>query len=146
MSIYLTQPVHYPEAPAMLKYIQTIRDLSERGSNWQGYDESFRALRGLHSWGWDTVESELWLQAGRTVCVSYSGAPFQSKGVARRPGQQSNNPCFAFNKGLQCDGRRCRYQHKCKRCGAGHPATQCPRFRQASTGMFPAIAQRCPTQ
>ena len=142
MSIYLTQPIHYPEAPAMLKYIQTIRDLSERGSNWQGYDESFRALRVLHSWGWDTVESELWLQAGRTVGLPYSGAPFQSKGVARRPVQQSNNPCFAFNKGLQCDSHRCRYQHKCRRCGAGHPATQCPRFRQASIGVFPAIAQR----
>ena len=72
MSIYLTQSVHYPEAPATLKYIQTIRELSERGSNWQGYDESFRALRGLHSWGWDTVESELWLQAGRTVGVPYN--------------------------------------------------------------------------
>ena len=134
MSIYLTQPVHYPEAPAMLKYIQIIRDLSERGSNWKGYDESFRALRGLHSWGWDMVESKQWL-TGQWVCRTVA-PPFR----ARRPGQQSNNPCFAFHKGLQCDGRRCRYQHKCKRCGAGHPATQCPRFRHASTGMFPAIA------
>ena len=83
----------------MLKYIQTIRDLYERGSNWQGYEESFRALRGLHGWGWDTVESELWLQAGRTVGVPYSGAPFQSKGEARQPAQQSNNPCLNFNKG-----------------------------------------------
>ena len=60
MSIYLTQPVHYPEARAMLKYIQTIRDLTKQGNNWQqGYDESFRALKGLHSRGWDTVVSEL---------------------------------------------------------------------------------------
>ena len=68
--------------------------------------------------------------------MPYSGAPFQGKGGARRLAQQSKNPCFTFNKGLHYDCRSCRYQHKCQRCGAGHPEIQCPRFRQASTGMF----------
>lgn len=143
MSIYLSQPVHYHEAPPMLKYIQTIRDLSERGYNWQVYDESFRSFRVLHNWGWDTVESELWLQASRTVSMPFGGAPFHGKGGARRPAQ-SSNPCFTYNKGLHCDSRKCRYQHKCKRCGAGHPVTQCPRiqYRQTSTAGLPAITSR----
>ena len=133
--IYLTQPVHYPEAPAMLKYIQTIRDLSERGSNWQGYDESFRQLRKLYSWGWDTVESELWLQVCCTV------APlFQSKGAARRPAQQSSKPCFALNKGLHCDGRRCRYQQTMW----GRPPSNT--MSPLQTGQYRHVSCYCPTQ
>ena len=31
MSVYLSQPIHYHEAPEMCKYIETIGDLSEGG-------------------------------------------------------------------------------------------------------------------
>ena len=49
MSLYLSQPIH--EDPALLKYIDTISDLSERGGNWLTYDETFRALRSIEGWG-----------------------------------------------------------------------------------------------
>ena len=51
MSLYLSQPIHYHEDPALLKYIDTISDLSERGGNWLTYDETFRALRSIEGWG-----------------------------------------------------------------------------------------------
>ena len=35
----------YPvEAPFLMKYSETIRDLAARGYNWQYYDENFRYL------------------------------------------------------------------------------------------------------
>ena len=136
MSMYLTQPIHCPEAWAMLKYIQTIHDLSERGSNWQSYDESFKALKRTRknlSYGY---------RQGDSGCAVW-WHPFQSKGGALWPAQQSNNHCFMG----QCNVRRCRYQkkieHRCKRCGTGHPATLGPPFR---TGQFPAITQYNPSQ
>ena len=70
-----------------------------------------------------------WLRAAQVVNTQVAnaqapqrGPPFQSKGVARQP---SNNPCFAYNRSLPCDRRRCRYRHKCRRCDAGHPLSQC---------------------
>ena len=140
MSLYLSQPLHYHEAPQMCKYIETIGDLSERGGKWQAYDDTFRALRMLHGWAWDTVVSEPWLRAAQVANAQapQRGHPFQSKGVARQP---SNNPCFAYNRGVPCDRRRCRYRHKCRRCGAGHPVSQCSApLRQANT-----IANKSPS-
>ena len=145
MSLYLSQPIHYHEGPALLKYIDTISDLSERGGNWLTYDETFRALRSLEGWGWDTTVSELWLRAAQTgspkVSPAYGGTPFQNKGAIRR---SSPNPCFAFNKGQMCDMRLCRYQHKCRRCGAGHPMSKCPTPppRQANPSRLPAAMSR----
>ena len=145
MSLYLSQPIHYHEGPALLKYIDTIGDLSERGGNWLTYDETFRALRSVEGWGWDTTVSELWLRAAQTgipkVSPAYGGTPFQNKGAIRR---SSPNPCFAFNKGQMCDMRLCRYQHKCRRCGAGHPMSKCPTPppRQANPSRLPAAMSR----
>ena len=43
------------EAPALMKYGQTIRDLALHGQNWRFYDENFRFLRqtqcSLVPWG-----------------------------------------------------------------------------------------------
>lgn len=149
MSLYLSQPIHYHEAPALLKYIDTISDLSERGGNWQTYDDTFRALRMLEGWGWDSTVSELWLRAAQVGNVksgpAYGGTPFQSKGAIRRP---SPNPCFAFNKGQVCDKRMCRYQHKCRRCGASHPVSICTAApaRQANRSKLPAVMPRSNTR
>ena len=129
MSLYLSQPIHYHEGPALLKYIDTISYLSERGGNWLTYDETFRALRSVEGWGWgwDTTVSELWLRAAQTgipkVSPANGGTPFQNKGAIR---QSFPKPCFAFNKGQMCDMRSCQYQHKCRHCGAGHPMSKCP--------------------
>ena len=135
-----------PKATPDIKYIDTISDLSEQGGNWLTYDEMFRALRSLEGWGWDTTVSELWLRAAQTgspkVSPAYGGTPFQNKGAIRR---SSPNPCFAFNKGQMCDMRLCRYQHKCRRCGAGHPMSKCPPPsppRQANPSRLPAAISR----
>ena len=56
----------YPhEAPALMKYGQTIRDLASRGQNWLFYDENFRYLRQtqLTSLPWGTIRGELWLRS-----------------------------------------------------------------------------------
>ena len=118
MSIYISQPTHYHEAPPMLKYIQTVRDLSECGYNWQKYGGYLRCFRMLHNWGWDT----LWLQASHSVSIPYGGASFHGKGGVQRPVQQSSIPCVTYDKGQHCDSRKCHYQHKCRQCRA----TQCP--------------------
>ncbi len=47
------------EAPALMKYGQTIRDLAVRGQNWRFYDENFRYLRAT--------------QASRVPGVQYTG-------------------------------------------------------------------------
>ena len=45
MSVFLLKPENVQEAAKMLKYMQTVINLSERGSNWRGYDESFRCAK-----------------------------------------------------------------------------------------------------
>ena len=47
----------------MLKYMQPVGNLAQLGSNWRGYDQSFRAVRGMEDWPWDSVKYEMWLNA-----------------------------------------------------------------------------------
>ena len=124
MSVVLLQPCNVSEAPDMLKYISTVRNLAERGGNWRLYDETFRSLRTAQGWRWDTVHWELWLNAqpGSSRDGGASpNTPFQGKG---RRAQPSDGVCFAFNRGRQCR-QPCRFSHKCKLCGAQHPAFKC---------------------
>ena len=61
----------------MLKYIHTVRNLAEGGGGWQGYHESFRALRSMEGWSWDSVNYELWLSAAQQpqLSVAPQGGP-----------------------------------------------------------------------
>ena len=63
MSMFLLKPENVTEAAKMLKYMQTVRNLAERGADWRGYDESFRAVRAMQGWSWDSVNYELWKAA-----------------------------------------------------------------------------------
>ena len=46
VGIYTKQFPH--EAPALMKYCETIQDLAGRGHNWKFYDKNFRFLRQTH--------------------------------------------------------------------------------------------------
>lgn len=139
-SVLLLQPSNLPDANALLMYIETIRNMYERGSDWRSYDEAFRSLRQANNWAWDSVCMRLWMDAsmvapvaapsGRQVAAA-NGTPFHSKGKAswgttRWP---SNRCCFAFNRGEVCNADTCRYMHKCKRCGGAHAYVRCNRPR-----------------
>ena len=45
--------------------MQTVRNLAECSANWQGYDESFWAVRAMQGWFWDSVNYELWRKAAQ---------------------------------------------------------------------------------
>ena len=44
-SVLLLQPSNLPDAGVLLMYIDTIRKMYERGSDWRSYDQAFRTLR-----------------------------------------------------------------------------------------------------
>ena len=124
-SVYLLKPTNIMHAPQFLKYRHTIRSLCERGGNWRGYDESFRALRGVEGWAWDEIHSELWLHAAQPSIPKVATAskqPFLNKGQ----GSRTNGLCFTFNSSGQCPFNPCRFRHMCRWCGGGHPGVRCP--------------------
>ena len=135
MAILLLQPHNIIEAPKMINYINTIRNLCERGGNWGLYDETFRSMRVDQDWQWDTVHWELWLNAqpvSRPQPVS--GASFLGKG---KLSQRNNKVCYAFNRGVQCR-QPCSYAPKCKRCGEPHPVKRC----RANNNRSPPVVAR----
>ena len=100
MSVYLVHPGHLPSAPHMLKYIETVRNLYERGGNWHAYDEAFRSLRQQRGWAWDSVNWELWMNASQSPArrvFPSGGSPFPGKGKAR---PRSASPCFIYHRGV----------------------------------------------
>ena len=125
MSIYLLQPCNSSQAPQLLSYIGTIRNLAERGGNWARYDETFRAMRVAQGWQWDLVHWELWLNAQPSGDrgAGTTRPSFPGKGRNSGPPQKV---CFAFNKGAPCR-QPCCYNHQCRRCGANHPSVRCPK-------------------
>ena len=127
MSIYTTRPHKGVEAPKLLKYLQTVRNLAERGGDWRAYDESFRSLRMTHGWEWDSVHWEMWMSAAQpqqpTVPKTFpsAGSSFHGKDGARPRGKH----CFAFNRGDACSAKTCGFKHVCKRCAGNHPFVRC---------------------
>lgn len=115
------------EAPALAKYISTIRDLAERGHNWQFYDENFRFLRQSHvsSMPWGCIHSELWL---RSHVTSTASRPNTSRS---RDDSIPQGFCFRFHRGNTCQPN-CRFKHKCFRCNGAHRVGDCT-FRYPRT-------------
>ena len=139
MSVYLVHPGHLPSAPHMLKYIETVRNLYERGGNWHAYDEAFRSLRQQRGWAWDSVNWELWMNASQSPArrvFPSGGSPFPGKGKAR---PRSASPCFIYNRGGSCRADTCRFTHKCRRCNGPHPLSRCraPEKRYSSSSPPP---------
>ena len=59
-----------------LKCMHTVRNLAEHGSNRRGNDESFRAMRGMEDWSWDSVNYEMSLNAAQQPRVAtHTGLP-----------------------------------------------------------------------
>ena len=137
MSVHLLAPRHRPDVHAMLMYIQTVRNLAQRGADWRSYDEAFRSLRMANNWAWDEVCWPLWMDAseGRRV-ASNNASPFQGKGKLGSGVQKFI--CYPFNKGKECNEATCRYRHCCKLCGGPHAAMRCnkaPHTKQGAGAM-----------
>ena len=49
MSIYISKQSKVDQAPNLLKYMQTVRNLSNRAGDWQAYNEAFRSMRVVNS-------------------------------------------------------------------------------------------------
>ena len=137
MSIYISKPSKVDQAPNLLKYMQTVRNLSDRAGDWLAYDEAFRSMRVVNSWGWDSVHWELWMNAAQSQNSLYArstsaNSPFHGKERMRPPTREKL--CFAFNRGEPCYTRPCGYKHSCKNCGGRHSFTKCTvRFRNQRT-------------
>ena len=129
LSIYLSKPSRAADAPALLKYQQTVQNIAERGGAWRSYDESFRSMRTAQGWRWNMVHWELWMKAMQPLPVPHhvkaAGQPaFLNKERADgRP--RPRNVCFKFNRGQACNPNACAYTHSCSACSGSHPATRC---------------------
>jgi len=120
--------VRFPnEAPKLMKYCEIVRDIAAKSGDWLFYDEQFRLLRQTapNKYPWDAVHWELWLK------VTFRGRQTPSNGDrpnnSRPRSSQSPFPkgtCWAFQAGRFCGGG-CKFDHKCFKCGAKHPATRC---------------------
>ena len=134
MSIYLTWPHKGIDALKLLKYLQTIRNLSERGDDWRSYDESLWSLRMANSWEWDFVHWDMWMNAAQPQIQPTprfvagrggEGASFLNKERAGPLPTNIGKPCFAFNTGEMCSTKTCRFKHICKQCAGNHPLVRC---------------------
>ena len=98
----------------MLKYLNVIRNISERGGNWRGYNESFRTLMHSEGWAWDCINYELWFNAVQqpsTRVTPQTGPPFLNRGT----GNRASRDCCAFNQG-RCMRNPCPFRHLCRWC------------------------------
>ena len=115
----------YPhEAPALMKYGQTIRDLAARGQNWIFYDENFRYLRQTETsrLPWGAIHGELWLRA-QSAPKAAPPSPNQGNSRTGLPSIPSGF-CFKFHRGQFCSGN-CGFHHTCFKCKGAHRHTQC---------------------
>ena len=58
LECWSVKPDNAMMAPQMLKYLNIIRNISERGGIWRGYDEWFRTLKRSEGWAWDCMNYE----------------------------------------------------------------------------------------
>ena len=118
----------YPqEAPHLMKYCKTVRDIFAKGEDWRLYDGQFRFLRQSdpNLFPWDQIHWELWLQTmftSRNKSLSSSADPEKPPNCFRP--QFPKGTCWAFHAGKSCSG--CKFEHICFKCGSRHPASQCP--------------------
>lgn len=124
------------DAPALMKYCETIQDLAGRGHNWKFYDENFRFLRQTHhsALPWDRIHNELWLKSHQVNPPK----SLQPLSTGRLPGEADTTPkgyCFRFHKGRKC-APGCGYKHLCYKCEGSHPVSKCNFRGPAKTSSF----------
>ena len=108
------------DAPALMKYSETVRDLAAKNAHWRYFDENFRFLRQKTLFPWDQMDWELWLQAHRM-----QKSPTVVSPDSRSRPTRSSFPCgfcWRFHRGEKCSG--CNFKHECFGCGSHHPANQ----------------------
>ena len=124
------------EAPALMKYCETIQDLAGRGHNWKFYDENFRFLRQANrsALPWDQIHNELWLKSHQVT----PPRSLQQAFTGRLAGKVDTTPkgyCFRFHKGRKCFPG-CAYKHLCYKCEGSHPVSKCNFRGPAKTSGF----------
>ena len=114
--------VRFPkDAPALMKYSETVRDLAAKNAHWRYYDENFRFLRQKTLFPWDQIHWELWLQA----LHMQKAAPVASSD-ARNKNLKWPFPsgyCWKFHRGEKCSGYN--FSHECFKRASQHPANKC---------------------
>jgi len=127
-TIYL---VKYPsESGSILKYMETVRVVAQKGGDFIKFDENFRYLRQRTKMSWDWFPSELYVNA-----LLGSNTKFTNKKVAPQSGTSTrlsdgfnipNGFCFTYHRYGQrsCMGD-CGYDHKCPKCYSFHSYTNC---------------------
>lgn len=123
-------------APALLKYMNIVRDIAKRKGDWLEYDIEFRKTKCQFKVSWANIHHELWLlnmlkekhdiyktDVHQTPVNSYINnnlVPMVPIGYCRR-----------FHEGSACQ-LPCRYNHKCYKCNRLHPANRC--WQQVNAG------------
>lgn len=125
---------HPSEAPALMKYAETIQDLAARGQNWRFYDENFRFLRQTVSTlvPWETIHWELWFRSQYPQAKKFPVEQQNTASPRQRPSSVPTGYCFKFHRGTFCSG--CEFKHTCFKCQGNHRASQCGQFFRNSSG------------
>ena len=134
MSIYVTK---HPQATVpLLKYMQIVRGIAQRGGDFRKYDQVFRQLRQSSPMPWNVVHAELYLQV---ALPSVPSQPFRSNpptpSQTSYPGRSQSVPrgfCFKYHSGRQCSG--CAWKHSCFTCGGAHTQQECRRPSRGGSG------------
>ena len=121
---------HHPlEAPRLMKYMETVRDLSKRGGwAFKNYDENFRMMKQNDpSWPWDVMHSEYWMRATLTTGQNVNNSNNQSFREPQTRQPNSENLCFRFQRRGFCPFKQnCKFAHRCSLCGdTRHHHTAC---------------------
>ena len=66
---------HHTTAPAMFKYIKTVRDMAAHGGNWTFYDIQFVKQKARYHWQWDFIHWELHFNAMPKHVPTFSPIP-----------------------------------------------------------------------
>ena len=136
----------YPvEAPALMKYGQTIQDLAARGQNWRFYDENFRFLRQTQRTlvPWGSIHGELWLRSQYSMTRKSPGPQVGQNNFAPKPRSPTAVPwgyCFKCHCGQSCTGRA--FKHSCFKCQGNHRVSQCGNNFRGFNGKSPANTDR----
>lgn len=148
---------YHCEAPALMKYAEVVRDLADRGADWQYYDTNFRLLRQEQHAGmpWDNAHWELWIRAQQFGRPNFGRPNFSRQLTHKRAQGNTFSPaaqsvprgfCRKFHSGGACSG--CSYKHQCPKCNSVHPANKCNfrPSRQPRSGTAPGASHTNPRQ
>ena len=124
MAIYLQRyPEHLQE---LLTYGKFVKELMERGSNWNYYDRQFRKDREFSILPWNTIRIDLQI----TASFKQTNKPtnFFRSNDSKSEGNQHipKGYCYAYHNTAKCSKPTCTYKHICFKCHRKHSAShQC---------------------